>query len=550
MSLTESSSPPRSGSAVHSSLTGTGTLLRFVLRRDRIRTTAWLLGIGAAAFYFAHAVQVIADTQQALESLAVLFADPTGRMMTGPGFGMEQPTYERFYSSGYVLYLYILIALMSVFTVIRHTRVEEQTGRAELVRANVVGRHATLTSALILTALISLLAGILMWAAAVSAGFAAVGALLTAVGGFAVGIFFAAAAAVAAQLSASSSGAAGMAGGLIGLAFLIRMGGDAAEAGGSTLSWFSPLAWPQQTAPFVDDRWWPLLIPVVLTVVLVSLGYWLSVRRDLAAGMVPMRLGRASARPVLGTPLGLAAHTLKGGLRGWGVALVLTGLMYGSFAQVMREAADDLPAEMAQLFAGDDLILGYIAYMGLFMAVFIAAAGVSGLSKLRGEETHGRAEYLLSSPVSRVVWFGAHLGVLLAGLLLITALVGVGIGATTAASLENDGGSYFGQVVLSSLMHAPAILAVIGLVSALIGWLPRAAAPVGWVVIGFGAVMSTFGTLLDLPDLITSLNLFGHVSEYPVEEISAAPLLWLSAIGATGILVGLAGWNRREINRI
>src|SRR5699024_12457371 len=53
--------------------------------------------------------------------------------------------------SGYALYIYLLIALCSVFTVVRHTRAEEQTGRAELVRANMVGRHATLTSAVLLT---------------------------------------------------------------------------------------------------------------------------------------------------------------------------------------------------------------------------------------------------------------------------------------------------------------------------------------------------------------------------------------------------------------
>ena len=205
---------------------GTGTLLRFMLRRDRIRTTAWVLGIGLMAFYFANAIQLIAETEEELRSLTVMFADPIGRMMTGPGFGMEDPTHEAFFSSGYVLYLYILIALMSVFTVVRHTRVDEQTGRAELIRANVVGRYATLTATLVLTVGANVVAAALVWAAALTGGFAAEGSALVALGGLAVGLFFAAVAAVSAQLSESSRGASGMAGGLIGLAFLIRMGGD------------------------------------------------------------------------------------------------------------------------------------------------------------------------------------------------------------------------------------------------------------------------------------------------------------------------------------
>ncbi|WP_022873463.1 ABC transporter permease [Nesterenkonia alba] len=546
---TETRQAPRP-SAGQATLSGTGTLLRFMVRRDRIRTTAWVLGVAVAAFYFANAIQLIAETEEELRALTTMFADPVGRMMTGPGFGMEDPTHAAFFSSGYVLYLYILIALMSVFTVVRHTRVEEQTGRAELIRANVVGRHATLTATLILTLVANLLAALLMWAAALAGGFAAEGSALVATGGLAVGLFFSAAAAVSSQLSESSRGASGMAGGLIGLAFLIRMGGDAAEIGGSTLSWFSPLAWSQQTAPYVEDRWWPLLLPAGFAVVLLALGYWLSTQRDVGASLLPTRLGRATARPRLGTPLGLASHTLKGSLRGWGIALLLTGLMFGSFAQTMVDAAGDLPAEMAQIFAGEDMMLGYLAYMALFMSVFIAAAGVSALQQLRGEENRSRAEYAMSAPVGRTTWLGVHLTVLVAGVLVILALVGAGMGVGAMASLEEDGGQYFGELFLAAVMQTPAVLAVVGIVTALFGWFPKIAGAVGWVFVGFGGVMSTFGQLLDLPDAILSLNLFGHLAEYPVEDIAWTPVLVLTGIGVVGVLLGLLGWKRREINRV
>lgn len=533
-----------------STLAGTGTLLRFMLRRDRIRTTAWVLGIALAGFYFANAIQIIAETEEDLVSLSGMYADPIGRMMVGPGFGMDDPTHERFFSAGYVLFIYILIALFSVFTVVRHTRAEEQTGRAELVRANVVGRHATLTATLILTTAANVIAALLVWAGALAADYSAEGSALVAVGGLAVGLFFAGAAAVSAQLSEYSRGASAMAGGLIGVAYLVRMGGDMAELGGNALSWFSPLAWSQQTAPYVEDRWWPLLLPLGFAVVLVWLGYWLATKRDVNASLIPARLGRGAAKRSLGTPMGMASRTLRGGLRGWGIALLLTGLMFGSFAQTMVDAADDLPEEMSQIFAGEDLMLGYLAYMALFMAVFIGAAGVSGLGQLRGEENRGRAEYAMSAPVGRTGWLGAHLAVLLIGLFLILALVGASMGLGAVASLSDGGGQYFGELFLASVMQAPAVLAVIGIVTALFGWLPRAAAPVGWVIIGFAGVMSTFGGLLDLPEAVTNLNLFGHLSEYPVEDIAWTPVLALTAIGVVGIAAGLLGWNRREVNRV
>lgn len=533
-----------------SSFSGTGSLLRFMVRRDRIRTSAWVLGIGVLAVYFAHAVQVVAETQEELNSLVVMFVDPVGRMMTGPGFGMDAPTYERFFAGGYVLYLYILVAMMSVFTVIRHTRVEEQTGRAELIRANVVGRHATLTAALTITTLANIIAAVLVWLAAVSADFDMEGSLLVAAGCLVTGLFFSGAAAVSAQLSESSRGAAGIAGGLIGLAYIIRMGGDGAEIGGSTLSWFSPLAWPQQTAPYVDDRWWPLLLSLGFATVLVGLGYWLSTKRDVGASLLPPRLGRPTARPWLGTPMGLAFRTLKGNLRGWGIALLATSLLFGSFAQTMVDAADGLPEEVAQVFGAENMMLGFLTFMVLFMAVFLAAAGVSSIQQMRSEEIRARAEYALSVPISRTTWLGSHLIVILAGLLLNLVLVGLGMGLGAMASLEEDGGQYVGDLLLASVAQAPAVLAVVGIVTALFGWLPKAASAVGWVIIGFGAVMTTFGGLLDLPEALQSLDIFGHLAQYPVEDISWAPVLMLSGIGLIGIALGLTGWSHREVNRV
>ncbi|WP_120003845.1 ABC transporter permease [Nesterenkonia muleiensis] len=529
---------------------GTGTLLGFMLRRDRIRTTAWVLGITLAGFYFAHAVSVVAETEEDLVSLASLYADPVGRMMVGPGFGMDAPTYERFYASGYALFIYVLIALFSIFTVVRHSRAEEQAGRAELVRANVVGRHATLTAALILTLTANALAAGLVLVAGVSADYDAAGSTLVAASGLAVGLFFAGATAVTAQLSESSRGASALAGGLLAVAYLVRMGGDAAEVGGSGLSWASPLGWSQQTAPFVLDRWWPLLLLIGSGAVFIAAGYWLSTKRDIDASLLPGRLGRAEAKPSLGTPAGMAFRTLKGGLRGWGIALLLAGLMFGSYAQTILDAADSLPPEISQIFAGEDMMLGYLAYMAVFMAVFIAAAGVSGLGQLRGEETKGRAEYGMSAPVSRLRWLGSHLLVLVVSLLLILCLVGLGMGVGAAATLEQDGGQYFGQLFLAGALQAPAVLAVIGIVTALFGWLPRAATAVGWVIIGFGGVMTAFGGLLDIPDALAELNVFGHLAEYPVQDIEWTPILWLSLICMAGIVLGLIGFHRREINRV
>ncbi|WP_010525595.1 ABC transporter permease [Nesterenkonia sp. F] len=533
--------------ATRSPLAGTPALLRLMLRRDRMRLSLWVLGIGLMGFYFAGAIQVVAEDRAQLAQMTTMFADPVGRLMTGPAYGMDAPTFERFYATGYILFLFILAALMSIFTVVRHTRAEEQTGRAELIRANVVGRHATLTAALLLVLLADVLVGLLVSAGALAAGYATAGSLLVGAAAVAVGMFFAGAAAVTAQLSESSRGASAMAGALLGLAYLIRMGGDMAEQGGGTLSWFSPLGWSQQTAPYVHDHWWPLLPLVGCAVGFVWLGYWLSTRRDVEASLMPSRLGRARARPSLGTPMGMAYRILRGGLRGWTIALVLTALLFGSYAESMIDAADALPEEFAAIFSGDSMMLGYLAYIALFLAIFVAAAGVSGLTQLHGEEARGRAELSLSTPMSRTRWLAAHLAVLLLGLGLMLLLTGLGTALGALAVLGEDGVQHADDLVLASLHQAAPVLAVLGIVVALFGWLPRLAGVVGWLLLGYAAVMTNFGSLLELPAVMEDLNVFGHLAQVPVEGVDWAPFLVLSGIGVVGILLGMIGWNRREV---
>lgn len=534
--------------AVRTGLAGTGVLLRFMLRQDRVRLSLWVVGIGLMSFYVANAVQALVTDEAELAQMASLFADPVGRLMTGPAYGMEAPTFERFYAAGYVLFIYILAALMSIFTVVRHTRAEEASGRAELLRAAVLGRHAPLTAALLLVLLANGAAAALVLLGALSGGFAPEGSMLVAASGAAVGLLFAGIAALAAQLTETSRAASGLTGALLGLAYLIRMLGDMAAAEGTAISWFSPLGWSQQTAPYVEDRWWPLLLSLTLIAAAVFGAYGLSTRRDLGAGMLPSRLGRAQARPRLSTPLGVATHTLRGGLRGWGVAVILCGALFGSYAESMVDTAVSLPEEFRSFFAGETVLLGYLAYMAMFLALFVAAAGVGGIQQLRGEEKHGRAELLLSAPLSRTRWLGAHLTVLLGGLGLMLTLTGLATAAAAVAVLQDDSAGHFSEILRASLHQGPAVLAVVGLTLAAYGWVPRFAGLLGWLLLGYAVVMTNFGPLLDLPEVFSTLNVFGHLAQYPVEPVRWSPVLWLSGIGMVGILLGFTGWRRRAIN--
>jgi ABC-2 type transport system permease protein len=525
--------------------TGTGTLVRFMLRRDRVKLPGWVGGLGLFVVYIGAALPTIAPTEDDLAAAVPLLEQPVGRMFTGPAFGMDDPTYERFFAAGYAPYLFLLAALMNIMLVTRHTRAEEQTGRAELVRANVVGRDAPLTAALLVAAVTNALAALVVTGLAVGNGFATSGSLLVGLATGLTGMAFAGVTAVTVQLSENSRAAAGSAGAVLGLAFLLRALGDMAAVGGSALSWASPLGWAAQTAPYVHDRWLPLLLLVVLAAIGVVLGFVLQGRRDFGASLVSSRPGAAEASPALGTPIGLAARLHRGSIIAWGVAIMVLGAVDGAFADVMLESVGDMPEAVREMFGMEALLEGYLAFLATFSGYLTAAYVVFAAQTLRSEETGGRADAVLATPTSRLAWAGSHLLVVGLGAVAILVVTGLGTGLTVGG-VTGDW-SLLGDVVLSHLNMVPAVLVVLGVCALLYGLAPALMAPVGWGLVALMVLVGNFGELLDLPQWLAGLSPLSHPAQMPVQAVEVTPLLWLSALCLAGVAVGLAGLRRRQI---
>lgn len=532
-----------------SSLTGLGAVLRLMARRDRIRAPAWIVGI---AFFTAYCTTEVAalgadDDPVSLADSSVLFAGSMGRLMTGPALGLDAPSSARFFAAGYVLFTYILIALMALFTVIRHTRADEQAGRTELVRSNVVGRHAQLTAALILTAAITAVSAAGVLGVGLARGYPATGSLLIAVSAAAVALFFAGFAALSSQLVESSRSASGIAGAALAAAYALRMIGDAAESGGSPPSWLSPLGWAQQTGPYVFDRWWPLALLAGFAVVFLVAGYRLSSLRDVGRAIIPGRPGHATGGPALGTPLGLALRLLRGGFIAWGLSLVVAALTFGAYSASIAESADSLPDELTKVLSSGDLVNSYLAFMVVFFAIFIAASAANALGQLRGDELRGRTELLLSTGTGRSHHLRAQLVIIATATILSCLIIGAATGVGAYISDPGGGTSPITELLTAGAHQVPAVLAVVGIIVAFFGWLPKYAAAAGWTVIGFGGFVTAFGELLDLPAALRNLNIFGHLASYPVESIDWLPVTWLLLLAAAGIIAGFIGWNRREV---
>lgn len=547
MTTTAAPAVGRTGELVRGSvLTGMGTLLRFNLRRDRVRIPVWLAALTLATMWPAVAFPDLYRTAADRQTAGAAMNSPAGLAFTGPRHYLSDYTYGAMLSHQMLGFMAIMVGIMSVLMVARHTRTEEETGRAELVRAAVVGRHAQLASALTLTVAVNVALALLLTLSLGPLGLDGVtwgGSLLYGAAHAAVGITFAGVAAVTVQITEHSRGASGMGLAIVGAAYLIRAAGDSADSG---LSWASPIGWGQQTFAYLDNRWWPLLLNVGAAVALAAVGLMLSVRRDVGAGLRATRRGKPAASRALTTPFGFALRLHRGMLIGFAIGMLVLGMSYGPFLGDVEEMVGDVEMlrEAMVALGGATFVESFVTMITMILAIVAAIYAVIATLRPRTEESSGRAEPVLATGLSRTGWLGSHLAIALIGAPVILLLAGLTLAATGAPTVDESG--LFGKIMAASAAYIPAVWVTAGFAVALVGWFPRASG-LAWLVVVYGGVVGYFGRILQFPDWMHNLSPFGHVPQIPVEDFSWTPLLILTAIAAGLITVGLYGFRRRDI---
>ncbi|GIJ23680.1 ABC transporter permease [Micromonospora lutea] len=537
-----------------SAFTGTGRLARLALRRDRVRLAIWTLGSPLIGYALAESVaSIYPEEQNRLGYVEVANSSVVARAFNGPvassdlGAVVVTETY---------LTLAVLTALLSTFAVIRHTRQNEETGRAELLGAAAVGRYALLTAALVVVVGANALAGALLAVAFIGAGLPAAGSVAAAAAIVGVGLAFTGVAAVTAQLSVTSRGANALAAAAVGVAFLLRATGDVLgqrSTDGLRLdsawpTWLSPLGWGTQIRAFGDERWWVLALPAVLLIAGVAAAYALAERRDVGAGLLAARRGPARAAAGLLSPAGLTWRLHRGALIGWAVGVAVLGLAMGLAGHEVDDMIADNPAAaeaIAQLGGGDELVDAFLAAMlGLF-ALTIGAYVVQALLRVRGDESDGILEPLLATAISRHRWLGTQVVGAVLGALALMLLAGVttGLGYGLAAG---DPVGWTVELTGAALLWLPALLVVAGVVTALFGALPRWSVALSWAVLIAFLLLGQLGAALDLPQAALNLSPYTHVPSVPAVDVTVLPLVLLTAAAAALLAIGLITFRRRD----
>jgi ABC-2 type transport system permease protein len=533
-------------------LTGTVALTRLALRRDRFSLPAWLLALAAFlaattalwADQYANPADLVQDARMAATS--------PGIRMLGLASGATVGAYAMV--RDYLL-LAVLAALMSIFAVVRHTRQGEETGRAELVGSAVVGRHAALAAALLVTVAADVVLAVLLGLAMTVTGQPVAGSFAAGAAVAAVGVAFAGVAAVTTQVAATTRGASGLAAAVLGVAFLAGGVGNVAgstTAGGVRVesawpAWLSPIGWGQQMRPFGGDHWWPLGLTAGLFLACAGAATLLSARRDLGHGMLPQRRGHAHAGRGLRTPLGLAFRLQRGAWLGWAVAMLGFGMVMGGLIGQARDMTGGSRDWYLRMGGSDQILDAYRASVMQMAGMAVAIYAVQVLLRLRAEEADGPLEPVLATGVSRYRWVASHAVATLAGATTLLLLYAVGLGVVAGRVLGDPAGQVR-AVLGAGLAQLPGVVVVGAVVIALVGVLPRVAGAACWGLLIAGVLAGPlFGVTLRLPQWVQDLSPFTHVPKAPAVPVTAAPVLALVAVAAVLAVVGLVSLRRRNL---
>jgi ABC-2 type transport system permease protein len=522
----------------------TGTLIRLELRLDRVRLPVWVGACGFGLVASAAGFDRLYPAGFQREVLAhSVTANPGLRALTGPIFNASS-------TGGLVAWrltgmITVALALLNLLLVVRHTRAEEESGRAELVGAASVGRLAQLTSALLVTlgtdaafaALVTL--GLINRHQPV-AGSAALGLTIAA-----TAWVFAGVAAVAAQVAQTARGASGAAGLALGLAFLLRAAGDVS---GGQLSWLSPIGWAQQTRPYAHERWWVPVLSTAVGTALVAAAFVLVHRRDLGAGLVHRDTGAAAASASLAGPVGLSWRLHRGVLVGWSAGFAAIGLALGTVAKDVGDLVNDSP-QLAQVLrrlgGGVNIVDTYLNSVFALMALVLAGYGIQAVLRIRTEEVSLRAESVLAGEVSRWRFGLSHAIFAAVGPVAIMLVAGLSVGLVYGLRIHDVAGQV-PRLLIAGLAQVPAVWVLAGLALALVGLMPRASAA-SWAALGGCLVIGEIGAILQLPHWMINLSPFTHSPQPPAHPIAPGPVIFLTAIALVFGAAGLVGLRRRDI---
>ncbi|MCM3716364.1 ABC transporter permease [Alkalihalobacillus oceani] len=521
-------------------------MVRFIVRQDRLRLFIWMMSLVAASVATASSFTSLYASDEERQAMALTVDNPAMTAMLGPGYGLDHYTEAAMMAHQMLMLTAVVVAVMNILLITRHTRAPEEDGRLEMLRSLPFGKLSPLGAAMIVMTganlLLALLTAFGLYALGIDSldlqGSLLYGAVL---GG--VGLFFATVTAVFAQLSESARGTLGFSFAALGLAYFLRAIGDVSS---EALSWLSPLGWAVRTKTYVENEWGPLLLLIAAGVLLFAIALRLQLVRDLDAGFMPARAGKKEASAFLQGPLALAIRLQRTTMISWLVAMALLGASYGSVLGDLETffSSNEMMADMFASAEGVSMTEQFISMIIMVLTMAAAIPALLVIFKLKAEERKQRNEHVLARAVARGRQLGSYAGLALAVSISMAVIAALALGLTGAAVMDEQ--IDVGRFVGAALAYVPALFVIVGLGAFFVGVFPQASV-FAWLYLVFSFIANYFGELFQFPSWLMQLTPFGHVPQLPMDEFNYAPAGVLLLV-ATGLFaLAFLGYRRRDI---
>ncbi|MEP6981768.1 MAG: hypothetical protein ABJA16_13465, partial [Nakamurella sp.] len=261
---------------------GLATMLVILARIQRRSALAWVLVLGASMVGTAAGIAGLYDTPAKIHTYAA--AVTAGNALVAINGRVEGiDTLGGVIQDEFGFMAAFLMPLLGISVVARATRREEESGRLELLLGGRIARHQPTVAALLVATGTIVTTAVLFAVGLVVFGVPLVGSVDYALSLGVLAFVFAGLAALFAQLTLHVRQVYTWSLIVLASSYALRGIGDVAQ---TWVTWLSPLGWAEKAAPFGDQRWWALVIPLAVGLTLGGVATWLAAHRDLASALV------------------------------------------------------------------------------------------------------------------------------------------------------------------------------------------------------------------------------------------------------------------------
>jgi ABC-2 type transport system permease protein len=315
----------------------------------------------------------------------------------------------------------------------------------------------------------------------------------------------------------------------------------------ANLTWWG---WTQNHIPLAGQFDWVSLAALAAVVIaLFSIGVAAFSRRDI--GATSTLVSASTPRPLLGLSGPLARTTAYNfpSAVAWGLGVGLFGLVFGGASGPFIEQLDESPQFIELLetvFPGVDYASAGGFLQLLFVELGVILTGLAAATFVGGwasDETSGRLEMLLATPLRRLRWALVGGAGMLVNVAIFTALSAAGIAIGVGTSGSDIVTPVTGVLILG--VYGAALVGIGLAVGGLFG--TRFAGPFVAVFVLLTWFVQTVGGILRVPDAVMQLALTSHLGQTFVGVWDWAGVGASIVLALGGIALGAWGFRRRDL---